>query len=260
MDYIIWGLIAAAGAIVLFSILNFLIKLLKPAGSAQQGIWNAVYFIQLKQYKKALTILEDVEAEFGMTPEVMCDFCKQKAAALKGLDRNEEAAKAYDVMLDALKNVEGRIHRNEEFLAEIKACYTACGRETDFTEWETFFENLPEWIEVDFRKATEEDLDRIAEIYDRIHTEEEAGTITTGWKREIYPTRQTAEEAIQKGELYVEIANDILVAAAKINRDQEEVYAEGDWEFDADQDQVLVLHTLVVDPNEKERATAPSLF
>lgn len=47
-----------------------------------------------------------------------------------------------------------------------------------------------------FRKAVPGDLDQIAAIYDAIHTEEESGRATIGWLRAIYPTRQTAADAI----------------------------------------------------------------
>ena len=48
-----------------------------------------------------------------------------------------------------------------------------------------------------FRQATLSDLEQIAAIYDHIHTEEEAGRATVGWVRGVYPTRQTALDAIQ---------------------------------------------------------------
>ena len=35
------------------------------------------------------------------------------------------------------------------------------------------------------RKAENSDLEKIADIYSRIHDEEEAGRITTGWKRDL---------------------------------------------------------------------------
>jgi hypothetical protein len=44
-----------------------------------------------------------------------------------------------------------------------------------------------------FRLATVEDIDKIVEIYDDIHTAEENGEVTIGWIREVYPTRKTAE-------------------------------------------------------------------
>ena len=42
------------------------------------------------------------------------------------------------------------------------------------------------------RKATEKDIKAIAEIYEDIHTEEEAGNLTIGWERGVYPTEATA--------------------------------------------------------------------
>ncbi len=44
------------------------------------------------------------------------------------------------------------------------------------------------------RKATREDLPRIIEIYEDVHTMEELGDIVIGWQRDVYPTRWTAED------------------------------------------------------------------
>lgn len=54
-----------------------------------------------------------------------------------------------------------------------------------------------------FRKATIEDVDRITEIYDEIHTENEAGRMTTGWIRGVYPSRETAEQSVRRGDMFV---------------------------------------------------------
>ena len=56
---------------------------------------------------------------------------------------------------------------------------------------------------MNIRKATETDLDAIFNIYDEIHTAEEAGQLTIGWMRDIYPTRKTAEESIVRGDMFV---------------------------------------------------------
>ena len=101
-----------------------------------------------------------------------------------------------------------------------------------------------------FRKATMDDLEQIVQIYDGIHAEEEAGRTTTGWIREVYPTRKTAEDSIKTGDMFVEIAEGKIVAAARINQEQVDVYADVSWEYQASDEQVMVLHTLVVDPNE----------
>ena len=99
-----------------------------------------------------------------------------------------------------------------------------------------------------FRKATEKDIDRIAEIYEEIHDEIEAERIVNGWVRGVYPIRLDAEESLAAGELFVEEEAGQVVAAGKINREQVDVYAQAAWEFDAPDDKVMVLHTLVVSP------------
>lgn len=98
------------------------------------------------------------------------------------------------------------------------------------------------------RRANEADLDAIAAIYDRIHDAEEAGTLTTGWVRGVYPTRATAHAALDAGDLYVLEDGGSVVAAARINEEQVPVYSQVVWKYPARADKVLVLHTLVVDP------------
>ena len=104
-----------------------------------------------------------------------------------------------------------------------------------------------------FRKATMNDVDAIAAIYAAIHTEEEAGRTTTGWQRAIYPTRKTAEDSVALGDMFVAEQDGTVVAAARINREQVDVYAHVPWEHAAPDDEVMVLHTLVVSPTVKGR-------
>jgi GNAT superfamily N-acetyltransferase len=99
-----------------------------------------------------------------------------------------------------------------------------------------------------FRKAEPRDLDAIAAIYDRIHDNEEAGKTTIGWIRSIYPTRATAQSSIEIGDMYVEEVDGVVVAAAKINQEQVPEYANAQWQWEAPDEKILVLHTLVVDP------------
>ena len=99
-----------------------------------------------------------------------------------------------------------------------------------------------------FRRAEMGDLDAIAAIYDEIHGEIEAGRASIGWIRGVYPTRATAEAAIRLDDMYIEIEDGEIVAAARINQHQGPEYDGASWSFDAPPDEVLVLHTLVVSP------------
>ena len=104
-----------------------------------------------------------------------------------------------------------------------------------------------------FRRAETGDLNAITRIYDEIHDEIESGRASIGWIRGVYPTRATAEAAIQLGDMYVEVEDGEIVAAARINQYQGPEYDGARWSFDAPPEQVLVLHTLVVDPAVKGR-------
>lgn len=101
------------------------------------------------------------------------------------------------------------------------------------------------------RKATEIDIPAVAAIYDALLDREERGELTTGWTRGVYPTAQTARDALAAGTLYVLEDGGRVTAAAKIDQTQMEQYARCAWRYDAAPEQVLVLHTLVVDPTVK---------
>lgn len=99
------------------------------------------------------------------------------------------------------------------------------------------------------RRGTSADVPQIVSIYDRILTQEEGGRTTTGWIRGVYPTRRTALDALNAGTLFVLERDGEVVAAAKIDQTQVPEYSNAQWEYsDVSPEQVMVLHTLVVNP------------
>ena len=99
------------------------------------------------------------------------------------------------------------------------------------------------------RKGRPEDIPAVAAIYDRILAEEEAGRASVGWVRGVYPTRATAQAALEAGELFVLERDGAVMAAAKINQEQVPEYVNARWAApDAPEEEIMVLHTLVVDP------------
>ena len=99
------------------------------------------------------------------------------------------------------------------------------------------------------RKGTQADLVSVEQLYNDIHTAEETGQQTIGWIRGVYPTRATAQAALDAKDLFVLEDAGKLLGAARINKAQVDSYAEGDWEFAARDEEVCVLHTLVVSPS-----------
>ena len=104
-------------------------------------------------------------------------------------------------------------------------------------------------MDITIRKARETDIPAIAGIYDRILAKEEAGQATIGWVRGVYPTESFARKALAAGDLFVLEDGGKICATARINQEQVPEYAGGDWLYsDASDDEIMVLHTLVVDP------------
>lgn len=97
------------------------------------------------------------------------------------------------------------------------------------------------------RKAVAGDLPGVVKIYDELLDAQDAGSRTIGWVRGVYPTEETAKAALERGELFV-LEDGELFAAAIINRRQVDVYHGAPWAHDAPDEQVCVLHTLVVSP------------
>jgi N-acetylglutamate synthase-like GNAT family acetyltransferase len=103
-------------------------------------------------------------------------------------------------------------------------------------------------MQIKIRKASIADIDAINEIYEHIHTEKEQGKVNTGWIRGVYPTRTTAETALSRNDLFVEEMDGKVVGTAIINQNQVDIYKEAPWKYDVPNDQVMVLHTLVIAP------------
>ena len=103
------------------------------------------------------------------------------------------------------------------------------------------------------RKATFADLDAVEALYNEIHDAEARGELSTGWLRDVYPVRATAEAALGRDDLFVMEENGGLIGAAVINKLQVDVYEGAAWQFEASPDEVCVLHTLVISPAESGR-------
>ena len=99
------------------------------------------------------------------------------------------------------------------------------------------------------RRATASDIPAVAAIYDKLHTEEEAGRATIGWIRGVYPTEDTARMALDRDDLFVQEEGGHIVGAAIINQTQVDAYSGGQWTIEAEDNEVMVLHTLVIDPD-----------
>ena len=104
---------------------------------------------------------------------------------------------------------------------------------------------------MNIRKADLTDIDAIANIYSKVHTAEEKGELTIGWQRGIYPERITAQAGVERGDIFVMEDNGRILGSAILNKQQVDVYSTGSWQYEADDESIMVMHTLVIDPEEK---------
>lgn len=106
------------------------------------------------------------------------------------------------------------------------------------------------------RNSNKKDILQVAKIYDAILEKDALGTAVTGWQKGVYPLQKTALEAHNNKELFVMEVADEIVASAIINQKQVREYANCKWGFCAQDSEVMVIHTLVVDPQKSGKGYA----
>ncbi|MDO4281656.1 MAG: GNAT family N-acetyltransferase [Peptococcaceae bacterium] len=110
------------------------------------------------------------------------------------------------------------------------------------------------------RPATSGDLDAVAATY-RAHCRyEKTHTAYTIFQEDVYPTRADAEKALAAGGLYVYEDDGQILASASTNHVQPPEYAHVPWQIDATDDEVLVLHLLLVAPDAHGRGIGTALL
>ena len=99
------------------------------------------------------------------------------------------------------------------------------------------------------RLANPSDLDAIAEIYEEILAAEDARPVSyTNWQRGKYPTRNTAEAALEAGTLWVGEEDGAVYGCVNLNGEQLPEYDRPS--------EVGVIHTLVIRPSWSGRGKA----
>ena len=98
------------------------------------------------------------------------------------------------------------------------------------------------------RKATAADIGAIEASYNEVFDREAETGSTTSWIRGVYPTRETIERGVNAGTMYVYYIGEKLAASVILNSYQPAEYYDIPWEYPARDEEVLVIHTLVVSP------------
>ena len=98
------------------------------------------------------------------------------------------------------------------------------------------------------RKATKDDISAVAALYEKAIDYEYSHVKYTSWQKGIYPTVDTARLGVKNDSLYVYDDGRSIIASVILDTKQPVEYKNIAWNVQAKNNQVLVIHTLCVDP------------
>ncbi len=98
------------------------------------------------------------------------------------------------------------------------------------------------------RKATKNDVSTVSDLYEKAIKYEDTHIKYTSWQRGIYPTGDTARSGIEKDSLFIYEENGLTLASVILNHKQPPEYKKASWGCSASYKEILVIHTLCVDP------------
>lgn len=104
------------------------------------------------------------------------------------------------------------------------------------------------------------DIDELELLYNDLNYYFECHTNYPGWKKGIYPVRQTAADGIECGGLFVARIENRIVGTVILRHEPEPAYSQADWHVDLSYDDILVVHTLAVHPLFLKRGVGKKLM
>lgn len=100
-----------------------------------------------------------------------------------------------------------------------------------------------------FELGTMKEIDEIERLYDSACDYLEAHTNYPGWKKGIYPTRETAKTGIDNNELFILRWKDHIAGTVILRHEPEAGYAQADWKVNIKYNDIFVVYTFVIHPD-----------
>lgn len=119
---------------------------------------------------------------------------------------------------------------------------------------------MEEYMKERLRLAHQDDLKTVIEIYEHIHEDLQNTVNYPKWPKGIYPNDESAKEAFDNQELYVFEVDDEMVGSVILNHHQDDGYNQADWFVEADEKDVMVIHTLSIEPSKKGKGFASDMI
>ncbi len=100
-----------------------------------------------------------------------------------------------------------------------------------------------------FEAGIADDIDELEQLYNDLNDHLANGKNYPGWIKGVYPVRQNAVDGIKNGTLFVARSNGKIAGSIILSHVPEPAYRQGNWNFDLDYSEVLVVYTFVVHPD-----------
>lgn len=110
------------------------------------------------------------------------------------------------------------------------------------------------------RKANVNDIGLIEDAYNEHFQYEMNHTAFTVLKKGVYPTRTDAEQAINSGAMYVYEEGENIIGSIIVDKIQPTEYNNISWKVVSSEDEVMVIHLLMVRPSMSGKGIATSLI
>ncbi|MDF2590399.1 MAG: acetyltransferase [Anaerocolumna sp.] len=108
--------------------------------------------------------------------------------------------------------------------------------------------------------GTSDDIDELENLYNVLNDSLQEGTNYPGWKKGIYPIRETAESGIATKTLYVLKIQNEIAGTIILNHHPEDAYKNAPWGIVADYNDIIVIHTFAVHPKFMGKGVGKSLL
>lgn len=104
-------------------------------------------------------------------------------------------------------------------------------------------------MELMIEKATVQDIDGLAQLYDALNDHLASHVNYPGWRKGIYPVRETAAAGVAENCLFVGRMGGRIAGTLMLRHEPEAGYALADWQVELDYSEVLIVYTFAVHPD-----------
>ena len=104
-------------------------------------------------------------------------------------------------------------------------------------------------MDILFELGQVSDIDELEHLYDNLNDYLASHVNYAGWRKGVYPVRQTAEDAIAENTLYVAKYNNEIIGSVILSHKQEPAFEKVDWKVELEYEDIFVIYTFVVNPN-----------